>query len=150
MRRLNVFGMVVTSGKAIETMASVNCVAFDKTGTLTLPDATPELELEPGWRERRTVVEEMISAAENAVEHPIAKALRSLAKPTAFAACSVSIEPGLGILAEVESPDDARHIVRIVRTDRGARRRTPSSCCRTGRRARWFHYSSRNSAGAGS
>jgi heavy metal translocating P-type ATPase len=115
MRRLNAFGMVVTSGTAIENLALVDCVAFDKTGTLTLPDATPELQLEPAWRDRRILVEELISGAESAVEHPIAKALRPFAKTGAFAARSVRIEPGLGIRAEVESSEGTPHIVRIVR-----------------------------------
>jgi len=115
MRRLNAFGMVVRSGKTIETLASVDSIAFDKTGTLTLPDATPELQLEPEWRDRRTFVEELISAAESAVEHPIAKALRSLSGASAFAASSVLVEPGLGILAEVESAVGARHTVRIIK-----------------------------------
>ena len=115
MRRLNAFGMVVTSGKAIEKLALVNCVAFDKTGTLTLPDSTPELHLEPGWLHCRALVENLISAAESAVEHPIAKALRPLAKENTFLARSVHIEPGLGIRAEVESSANTRHSVRIVR-----------------------------------
>jgi heavy metal translocating P-type ATPase len=116
MRRLNTFGMVITSGSAIEKLASVSCVAFDKTGTLTLPDATPELRLEPAWRDCRTLVEVLISAAESAVEHPIAKALRPLARTNVFLTCSVSIEPGLGILAEVASAEGALHSVRITRT----------------------------------
>lgn len=116
MRRMNAFGMVMTSGSAIERLASVSCVAFDKTGTLTLPDATPELCLEPAWRDRRAFVEELISAAETAVEHPIAKALRPLARANIFLTRSVSIEPGLGILAEVESVEGVVHTVRISRT----------------------------------
>lgn len=115
MRRLNAFGMVVRSGKTIETLASVDSIAFDKTGTLTLPDATPELQLEPEWRDRRTFVEELISTAESAVEHPIAKALRSLSGASVFVANSVLLEPGLGILAEVESAVGARHTVRIIK-----------------------------------
>jgi Cu2+-exporting ATPase/Cu+-exporting ATPase len=116
MRRLNAFGMVVRSGKTIENLASVNSVAFDKTGTLTLPDAAPELQLEPVWRDRHALVEEMISAAESAVEHPIAKALRPLSGASTFTARSVRLEPGLGIRAEVESSAGARHTVRIVKT----------------------------------
>jgi Cu2+-exporting ATPase/Cu+-exporting ATPase len=117
MRRLNAFGMVVRSGKTIENLASVNSIAFDKTGTLTLPDATAELQLEPGWRDRRTSVEELISAAESAVEHPIAKALRPLGKAGIFTARSVRLEPGLGIWAEVESAAGLRHAVRIIKAD---------------------------------
>jgi heavy metal translocating P-type ATPase len=116
MRRLNAFGMVMTSGSAIERLALVSCVAFDKTGTLTLPGATPELCLEPAWRDRRAFVEDLISAAETAVEHPIAKALRPLARTNMFLTRSVSIEPGLGILAEVGSVEGAIHSVRITRT----------------------------------
>ena len=72
-------------------MASINCVAFDKTGTLTCR-SNARAGTRAGWGDRRTVVEEMISAAENAVEHPIAKALRSLSEAsTASAACSVTI-----------------------------------------------------------
>jgi Cu2+-exporting ATPase/Cu+-exporting ATPase len=115
MRRLNAFGMIVRSGKTIENLALVNSIAFDKTGTLTLPDATPELQLEPAWRERRTFVEELISAAESAVEHPIAKALRSLSGASTFTARSVLLEPGLGILAEVASAVGASHTVRIIK-----------------------------------
>jgi heavy metal translocating P-type ATPase len=115
MRRLNAFGMAVTSGKAIENLALVNCVAFDKTGTLTLPEASPELQFEPGWLDRRALVEKLISAAESSVEHPIANVLRALAKENSFIARSVRIEPGLGIRAEVESSANTRHIVRIVK-----------------------------------
>jgi len=117
MRRLNTFGMVVRSGKTIENLASVNSIAFDKTGTLTLPDATPELQLEPAWGDRRAYVEELISAAESAVEHPIAKSLRSLSGASTFTARSVRIEPGLGIFAEIESSAGARHTVRIIKAD---------------------------------
>lgn len=117
MRRLNTFGMVVTSGNAVERLASVNCVAFDKTGTLTLPDATPELRLEPQWLDRRVLVEELISAAEESLEHPIAKALQPLARTNSFATRSVSIEPGLGILSEVESAEGSLHRVRITKTE---------------------------------
>lgn len=117
MRRLNSFGMATSSGTAIETLASVTCVAFDKTGVLTLPDATPELHLDPAWRDRRVFIEELISAAETAVDHPIAKVLRPLVRANRFLTRSVSIEPGLGILAEVESAAGAHHTVRITRDD---------------------------------
>src|SRR6185312_6042039 len=117
MRRMNAFGVVMTAGSAIERLAAVSCVAFDKTGTLTLPDATPELELEPAWGDRRAYVEELISAAESAVEHPIAKSLRSLSGASTFTARSVRIEPGLGIFAEIESSAGARHTVRIIKAD---------------------------------
>lgn len=116
MRRLNSFGMVTMTGSAIEKLAATTYVAFDKTGTLTLPDATPELHLNPPWQTRRAFVEQLISAAETAVEHPIAKALRPLAQVKTFEARSVRIEPGLGIAAQVESDDGTLHHVRIIRS----------------------------------
>jgi cation transport ATPase len=74
MLRLRALGMTVRSGAAIERLAAVDCVAFDKTGTLTLADAIPELEIEEEWRDRRTLLEQLISAAETNLEHPIASA----------------------------------------------------------------------------
>jgi heavy metal translocating P-type ATPase len=112
MLRLRALGMTVRSGGAIERLAAVDCVAFDKTGTLTLPDPVPELELEPQWRDRRGLAEELIGAAESTLDHPIATALRPLARSTAWTALSVRILPGAGIQAEVRG---AGGIVRTVR-----------------------------------
>jgi heavy metal translocating P-type ATPase len=117
MLRLRSLGMTVRSGAAIERLAAVNCVAFDKTGTLTLTDSAPELELEPDWRDRRVLVEELISAAESNLKHPIAQALRPLVTSTAWTASSVRILPGKGILAVVHS-----HQVRITAHAEGAER----------------------------
>jgi Cu+-exporting ATPase len=114
MLRLRALGMTVRSGGAIERLAAVDCVAFDKTGTLTLPDPVPELELEPEWRDRRGLAEELISAAERTLEHPIARALRPLARSTAWTALSVRMLPGAGIQAEVRSAGGISRTVRIT------------------------------------
>jgi heavy metal translocating P-type ATPase len=114
MRRLQTLGLYVKHGDAIERLASVDVAVFDKTGTLGMPDPLPVLRVEPGWSERREV-EALVSAAEAPVNHPIGRILAQMESGRAgYRARSVRVEPGRGVLAEVEtSPGDVRS-VRIV------------------------------------
>lgn len=114
MRRLDALGLTVKSGDAVERLAEVDCVAFDKTGTLTLPEPRPEVEMADGWA--RPLVESLVAAAERAVEHPVARALRGLGEGAGFAAESAEVLQGWGVAALVRG-GDRRYAVRIVRLE---------------------------------
>jgi cation transport ATPase len=126
MLRLRALGMTVRSGAATERLATMDCVASDKTGTLTLADAVLELEIEEEWCDRRALLEELISAAESSLEHPIARALRPMFMSTSCKATYVRILPGKGILAEVKGGQGAGPLGPHHRTPGGLGLRGPS------------------------
>ncbi len=95
-------GVLIRNGAALETLARARVIAFDKTGTLTtgrpvlsdrlLPDgsgAVPDGTLA------------LIAAAERLSEHPLAAALVAAAGGDPPPVDSFSVEPGLGIAAEI-------------------------------------------------
>lgn len=115
MRRLQALGFHVQRGDAIEKLAAVTRAVFDKTGTLSLPDVSAELRLEMAWGERRLEVEELVSAAEAPVNHPVGRALAQMSfGRTGYRARSVSIEPGRGVSAQVQTSPDTVRVVRIL------------------------------------
>jgi len=73
------------------------------------------LRLEMEWRDRRLEVEELVSAAEAPVNHPVARALAQMSfGRTGYRARSVSIEPGRGVSAQVQTSRDTVRVVRIL------------------------------------
>ncbi|RAI43550.1 heavy metal translocating P-type ATPase [Rhodoplanes roseus] len=92
-------GVLLSSGDAIERLASVDTIVFDKTGTLTLPE--PEL-VDAG----RIAPETLALAARLALasRHPLAAAIARAAGATAplDGACE---EPGQGVSALVDGEE---------------------------------------------
>ncbi|MFC4161386.1 heavy metal translocating P-type ATPase [Chitinimonas lacunae] len=96
--RLARAGLLITRGRALETLARADTVIFDKTGTLTLGrpvlvDTLP-LALDAHHAHR------LAAALETASEHPLAQALRD-GVDNAPAAQNFSNYPGGGVEAEV-------------------------------------------------
>ena len=66
-------GILVKSGRALETLTAVDAVVFDKTGTLTTGEQTVERVYGYGMSE--TAVLRLAAGAEQRLSHPIAKAV---------------------------------------------------------------------------
>ncbi|WP_102127471.1 heavy metal translocating P-type ATPase [Deinococcus planocerae] len=97
-------GVLFRSGAALEGLQSVNVVAVDKTGTLTKgrPELT-DLVTAPGFQ--RAEVLQLVAAAEEQSEHPIARAVVDAAKKEGVATLpleSFEAVPGHGLEARVE------------------------------------------------
>lgn len=87
-------GILTTRGHALETLSKVTDVIFDKTGTLT----HGQLHLTHIYALNDRSEQQVLSIAaglEQSSEHPIAKALMSLAEPAQVTA--IQAEPGKGI-----------------------------------------------------
>lgn len=101
---LSRIGVMVTSGRAIEALASATHVVFDKTGTLT----TGRMRLREvdvlGTRGRDECLA-MAAALESALSHPVAHALVA-ARPAGLALppCT-DLRPVAGAGVEAQSPD---------------------------------------------
>jgi heavy metal translocating P-type ATPase len=115
MRRLQRLGLHVKRGDAIEKLANVDLAVFDKTGTLALPDPAPILRVEPDWRSGRVELEKLMSAAESAAKHPVARILAQVRSARGeYRPRSLRVEPGRGIAAEVETAPGVSRLVRIA------------------------------------
>ncbi|MDE0058780.1 MAG: heavy metal translocating P-type ATPase [Defluviicoccus sp.] len=95
-------GVLIRNGAALETLARVRMIAFDKTGTLTTgrPVLTDRL-LPDGSGALPDETLALIAAAERMSEHPLATALVDAVESDPPAVDSFSVEPGLGVAAEV-------------------------------------------------
>jgi Cu+-exporting ATPase len=95
-------GVLFTGGGALERAAEIDVVCLDKTGTLT--SGKPALvEVVPVGRERDELLA-LVAAAEQASEHPIARAIADGARARGLTpplASDVTIEPGAGLRAQV-------------------------------------------------
>ena len=81
-------GVLIKGGRHLETLGRVRCVAFDKTGTLT--HGTPEVvEVQAIAPWTRTDVLRVAASIESRSEHPIARAIRRVARDE-----GVDIVPG--------------------------------------------------------
>lgn len=100
MARLGEMGFVSRSGAAVEALAEVDTAVFDKTGTLT--DAEPQVDLVIVGPWPECEVRALVSAAERAVAHPLARVLQELDPTTLGFAKRVTLLPGRGIDAQVE------------------------------------------------
>jgi Cu+-exporting ATPase len=107
-----VLGILIKGPQVLESTRTINTIVLDKTGTITTGHVAVEsIDLEPGVDEAefRTVV----ASLEHASEHPVAKALATLADPqtiTDFVAY-----PGIGVSGTV-----AGHRARVGRFDTGS------------------------------
>ncbi|MCX8053443.1 MAG: heavy metal translocating P-type ATPase [Armatimonadetes bacterium] len=97
--------VVFKSGRAMENLARVDTIVFDKTGTLTTgqPDITDIIALNGRLDERGVL--RCAAAAEDGLNHPIARAVVAKARQMGLripARKSPRLQPGLGVSAEVE------------------------------------------------
>jgi len=99
MRWLSGLGLVAKNGASVEKLAGIDTVVFDKTGTLTIAgDYEPELMMAASSPVSADVLRSLVRASEGVVQHPIASALRNLAKPDSrWQTDCVEILPGVGI-----------------------------------------------------
>ncbi|MCP2014057.1 Cu+-exporting ATPase [Deinococcus sp. HSC-46F16] len=97
-------GVLFRNGAALEGLQGVNVVAVDKTGTLT--KGRPELtDLVTAAGFGRTEVLQLVAAAEEQSEHPIARAIVDAAKKEGVAILpleSFEAVPGYGLEARVQ------------------------------------------------
>ncbi|SEJ89247.1 Cu+-exporting ATPase [Deinococcus reticulitermitis] len=97
-------GVLFRNGAALEGLQGVNVVAVDKTGTLT--KGRPELtDLVTAAGFGRTEVLQLVAAAEEQSEHPIARAIVDAAKREGVAILpleSFEAVPGYGLEARVQ------------------------------------------------
>ena len=97
-------GVLFRNGAALESLQGVNVVAVDKTGTLT--KGRPELtDLVTASGFQRAEVLQLVAAAEEQSEHPIARAIVDAAKKEGVAILpleSFEAVPGYGLEARVQ------------------------------------------------
>jgi len=132
--RLRQTGILCRSGEALERLADVDTVVFDKTGTLSAPEAyAATMDVEASWTGGRDQLLRLLSTAERASAHPIARAMAPLWEGVAPAELeSIRLLPGRGLSAAVidgATPylvevtlgaDPARHAVDVRVNGRGA------------------------------
>ncbi len=125
--RLRQTGILCRSGEALEMLAEIDTVVFDKTGTLSQPEACrAQLSFEVPWAARGPLLLRLLSAAEQASGHPIARAMAPLWQGVTPAALeSIQLLPGRGLAAEVLddtvayqleitlTPNPSRHTIAI-------------------------------------
>jgi Cu2+-exporting ATPase len=99
---LSRFGVMVTSGRAIEALASATHVVFDKTGTLTTGRMRlREVHLLGGLSQDESLA--LAAALESALSHPVAHALVAARPAGVMLPPATSLRPvaGAGVEAEV-------------------------------------------------
>jgi Cd2+/Zn2+-exporting ATPase/Cu+-exporting ATPase len=96
-------GLLIKGGRFLEVLARVEVLLIDKTGTVTLgrPQVTDVIPLD-GWREEEVL--EFAAAAERDSEHPLAEAVRALARERGVQVPAVETFealPGIGVRAQI-------------------------------------------------
>jgi Cu+-exporting ATPase len=106
-------GILIKSGAALESLASVNRLAFDKTGTLTI--GKPELaDCVPLAGQSREALLAWAASAEQSSEHVIAQALVRAAREQNIALVPIqefNALPGAGVSASIQDADGSRHLL---------------------------------------
>lgn len=95
-------GMLFREGAALETMARLDTIVLDKTGTLT--KGHPELTHIAPYGVTETELLQLVAAAEDRSEHPLARAVVEAARTRGISfgrADSVQADPGFGVEAIV-------------------------------------------------
>ncbi len=104
-------GLMIKGGKYLETLAQADVLLIDKTGTLTLGQPQIEaIEVSDGDASQEKILE-WVACAERYSEHPLAEAVRELARrrgltvpdPEEFVAL-----PGMGVRAKIDG-----HLVQV-------------------------------------
>lgn len=106
-------GVLVTDGKALETLARVDYALFDKTGTLGVPQLDRRA-IEPLRGDTPERVLQLADALAHESSHPLARALADAARQQALPlqARSVRVHAGAGISGEVDG-----RMLRLGRAD---------------------------------
>jgi Cd2+/Zn2+-exporting ATPase/Cu+-exporting ATPase len=96
-------GLLIKGGRFLEVLARVEVLLIDKTGTVTLgrPQVTDVIPLD-GWREEEVLA--FAAAAERDSEHPLAEAVRALARERGVQVPAVETFealPGIGVRAQI-------------------------------------------------
>ncbi|MBO9362019.1 MAG: cation-translocating P-type ATPase [Thermoflexus sp.] len=96
-------GLLIKGGRFFEVLARVEVLLIDKTGTVTLgrPQVTDVIPLD-GWREEEVLA--FAAAAERDSEHPLAEAVRALARERGVQVPAVETFealPGIGVRAQI-------------------------------------------------
>ena len=96
-------GLLIKGGRFLELLARVEVLLIDKTGTVTLgrPQVTDVIPLD-GWREEEVLA--FAAAAEWDSEHPLAEAVRALARERGVQVPAVETFealPGIGVRAQI-------------------------------------------------
>jgi len=96
-------GLLIKGGRFLEVLARVEVLLIDKTGTVTLgrPQVTDVIPLD-GWREEEVLA--FTAAAERDSEHPLAEAVRALARERGVQVPAVETFealPGIGVRAQI-------------------------------------------------
>ncbi|WP_299288768.1 cation-translocating P-type ATPase [Thermoflexus sp.] len=96
-------GLLIKGGRFLEVLARVEVLLIDKTGTVTFgrPQVTDVIPLD-GWREEEVLA--LAAAAERDSEHPLAEAVRALARERGVQVPAVETFealPGIGVRAQI-------------------------------------------------
>jgi P-type Cu+ transporter len=96
-------GLLIKGGRFLEVLARVEVLLIDKTGTVTLgrPQVTDVIPLD-GWQEEEVLA--FAAAAERDSEHPLAEAVRALARERGLQVPAVETFealPGIGVRAQI-------------------------------------------------
>jgi Cu+-exporting ATPase len=96
-------GLLIKGGRFLELLARVEVLLIDKTGTVTLgrPQVTDVIPLD-GWQEEEVLA--FAAAAERDSEHPLAEAVRALARERGLQVPAVETFealPGIGVRAQI-------------------------------------------------
>jgi Cd2+/Zn2+-exporting ATPase/Cu+-exporting ATPase len=97
-------GLLIKGGRFLEVLARVEVLLIDKTGTVTFgrPQVTDVIPLD-GWREEEVLA--FAAAAERDSEHPLAEAVRALARERGVQVPAVETFealPGIGVRAQID------------------------------------------------
>ncbi|WP_448605213.1 heavy metal translocating P-type ATPase [Thermoflexus hugenholtzii] len=96
-------GLLIKGGRFLEVLARVEVLLIDKTGTVTLgrPQVTDVIPLD-GWQAEEVLA--FAAAAERDSEHPLAEAVRALARERSVQVPAVETFealPGIGVRAQI-------------------------------------------------
>ncbi len=96
-------GLLIKGGRFLEALARAEVLLVDKTGTVTLgrPQVADVIPLD-GWREEEVLA--FAAAAERDSEHPLAEAVRALARERGVRVPAVETFealPGIGVRAQI-------------------------------------------------
>ncbi|AGG89301.1 heavy metal translocating P-type ATPase [Rhodanobacter denitrificans] len=96
-------GVLVTDGKALDTLATVDYALFDKTGTLSVPQLDRRA-VEPLRGDTPDRVLQLAAALAHESSHPLARALADAARLQALSlqAQSVRVHAGAGISGDID------------------------------------------------
>lgn len=101
--KLSANGLVVCTGDFIDRLAQADCFVFDKTGTLSEEQLMlVDFVTAPGFEDRRNWLKDAVTAVEQDIEHPVAKALSEGPATEDLTVVSSRLVAGEGVRAEVK------------------------------------------------